>query len=109
MSKPITIPKYPDYKGNYKGKLLQPILKHSKVHRPKSKWIIKLLWDDLLSKGFSMIVFQGVAVQDISIGLENPLKLTPEPALGYEYFEYYKKIDLPKQSLLTRVKNRLKK
>lgn len=73
MSKPITIPKYPDYKGNYKGKLLQPILKHSKVHRPKSKWIIKLLWDDLLSKGFSMIVFQGVAVQDISKGLENPL------------------------------------
>lgn len=130
MSKPITIPKYPDYKGNYKGKLLQPILKHSKVHRPKSKWIIKLLWDDLLSKGFSMIVFQGVAVQDISIGLENPLNLVPpfvpfeNDIMGawgkdmekqwYDNMKSVKEEDFgglfdDKPSLLTRVKNRLKK
>ena len=38
MSRPI----YPDYIGNYKGKLLQPILKHTKVRRPMSEHVIQL-------------------------------------------------------------------
>ena len=70
MSKPI----YPDYKGNYKGKL--PILRHTKVRRPMSRWVqeteIKIPFLKTLVWGDNCVV-----VQDIKTGLDNPLTCTP--------------------------------
>lgn len=60
MSKPI----YPDYKGNYKGKLLQPILKHTKVRRPMSVYKLDPLNPLYIDR----------LVTDISTGLEEPLE-----------------------------------
>lgn len=122
MSKPI----YPDYKGNYKGKL--PILRHTKVRRPRSSYEVKLSSTYASARLFNKRNFIPMEVQDIKTGLPDPINLVP-PFIPFENDimgdwndKYIAKqfndsmaelfgVDPnpPKPSLLTKLKNRFKK
>lgn len=54
----------------YNGVYKLPIKKHTKVRRPMSRWKI------LLNIGTPVLFRIGISVNDISIGLENPLDLS---------------------------------
>ena len=117
----------------YNGVYKLPIKKHTKVRRPMSRWQLEyMLFENnpvLISNTLKMSV-PPIKVNDISIGLENPLNLVPpfvpfeNDIMGawgkdmekqwYDNMKSVKEEDFgrlfeDKPSLLTRVKERFKR
>ena len=117
----------------YNGVYKLPIKKHTKVRRPMSRWQLEyMLFENnpvLISNTLKMSV-PPIKVNDISIGLENPLNLVPpfvpfeNDIMGawgkdmekqwYDNMKSVKEEDFgrlfeDKPSLLTRVRERLKR
>ena len=117
----------------YNGVYKLPIKKHTKVRRPMSRWQLEyMLFENnpvLISNTLKMSV-PPIKVNDISIGLENPLNLVPpfvpfeNDIMGawgkdmekqwYDNMKSVKEEDFgglfdDKPSLLTRVKNKLRR